>query len=122
MPAPTTPWMVEDGYVTEGSSNNAYIVDNSGRIVTRQLGSEILHGITRGAVLELSRRHGIEVLERPFTVAEACNAREAFITSASTFVYPVVSIDAHAIGDGRPGPVARRLRELYIELAKASAE
>ena len=114
-------WMVEDGLVTEGSSNNAYIVTRGGVVVTRHLGNEILHGITRAAVLRLSREHQIAVEERPFTVEEAKSAAEAFITSASAFVIPVVGIDGEAIGDGRPGPVARRLREIYIDSARASA-
>ncbi len=114
-------WMVEDGKVTEGSSNNAHIVTADRCIVTRHLGSEILHGITRAAVLELSRREGIEVHERPFSVDEAMSASEAFVTSATAFVCPVVRIDGRAIGDGSPGPISRRLRELYIEMARASA-
>lgn len=114
-------WMVEDGKITEGSSNNAHIVTANGCIVTRHLGNEILHGITRAAVLELSRREGIEVQERPFTVDEALSASEAFVTSATAFVCPVVRIDGQAIGDGSPGPVTTRLREVYIELARAAA-
>lgn len=114
-------WMVEDGYVTEGSSNNAYIVDAEGTIITRHLGNEILHGITRSAVLELSRRDGVPVVERPFTLEEAYRAGEAFITSATTFVLSVIEIDGQAIGDGKPGPIARRLRELYIEQARLNA-
>jgi D-alanine transaminase len=115
-------WMVEDGYVTEGSSNNAYIVNADGVVVTRHLGSEILHGITRAAVLRLSQEHGVAVQERPFTVDEALAAREAFVTSASAFVLPVVSIDGQLLADGRPGPVARRLRALYIERARETAQ
>ena len=114
-------WMVEDGLVTEGSSNNAYIVTRGGVVVTRHLGNEILHGITRAAVLRLSREHQIAVEERPFTVEEAKSAAEAFITSASAFVIPVVGIDGETIGDGRPGPVTSRLREIYIDSARASA-
>lgn len=112
-------WLVEDGLVTEGSSNNAAIVTADGVLVTRHLGNEILHGITRAAVLELSRREGITVEERAFTVAEAQAATEAFVTSATAFVCPVVAIDGVTIGDGRPGPVATRLRQLYIEMARA---
>jgi D-alanine transaminase len=107
-------WMVEDGYVTEGTSNNAYIV-KGGKIVTRQLGTQILHGITRSAVLRFAREAQMEVDERAFTAEEAKAADEAFITSASTFVMPVVKIDDVSLGDGRPGSVARRLREIYIE-------
>ena len=115
-------WMVEDGFVTEGSSNNAYIVTRGGVVVTRQLGNEILHGITRASVLRLSREHQISVEERPFTVDEAKRAAEAFITSASSFIIPVIGIDGETIGDGRPGPITGRLREIYIESARASAD
>ncbi len=114
-------WMVEDGFVTEGSSNNAFIVDTHGTIVTRHLGNEILHGITRAAVLSLVESEGIKLEERPFTLEEAYAATEAFATSASTFVWPVVKIDDHVIGDGVPGPVAVKLREIYIETALGRA-
>jgi D-alanine transaminase len=107
-------WMVEDGFVTEGTSNNAYIVKD-GVIVTRHLGTEILHGITRAAVLRFAREAQMRVEERPFTVEEAKAADEAFITSASAFVMPVVEIDGAALGGGRPGPVATRLREVYLD-------
>ena len=115
-------WLVQDGKVTEGSSNNAYIVNAAGRIVTRRLGNEILHGVTRATVLELSRQAQVEVQERAFTLEEAYAAREAFVTSASIFVLPVVEIDGRRIGDGAPGPIARRLRTLYIEAARAGRE
>jgi D-alanine transaminase len=107
-------WFVEDGAVTEGTSNNAYIV-TQGRIITRPLSHEILHGITRAAVLRFAAEAQMEVEERAFTVHEAKAADEAFITSASAFVMPVVEIDGARIGNGVPGPVARRLREIYIE-------
>lgn len=110
-------WMVEDGYVTEGSSNNAFIVNAEGALVTRQLGNEILAGITRAAVLKLAQETRLALEERPFSLEEAANAREAFITSATTFVMPVVAIDGRPVGDGRPGEVTRRLRELYIDTA-----
>ena len=113
-------WMIEDGFVTEGTSNNAYIVKD-GRIVTRQLGTEILHGITRAAVLRFAREAQMKVEERPFTLDEAKAADEAFITSASTFVMPVVKIDGTEIGKGVPGPVATRLREIYVEEMRAQA-
>ena len=115
-------WFVEDGKVTEGCSNNAYIVNADGRIVTRRLGNEILHGVTRATVLELSRQAQVEVEERAFTLEEAYAAREAFVTSASIFVLPVVEIDGRRIADGEPGPITRRLRALYIEAARAGAE
>jgi D-alanine transaminase len=107
-------WMVEDGFVTEGTSNNTYIVRGA-TIVTRHLGTEILHGITRAAVLRLAREAQLTVEERPFTLAEAQAADEAFFTSASAFVMPVVEIDGTVLGDGTPGPVARRMRELYLD-------
>ncbi|CTQ31564.1 D-amino-acid transaminase [Jannaschia rubra] len=113
-------WLVEDGHVTEGTSNNAYIVRN-GTIVTRQLGEEILHGITRRAVLAFAREAQMKVEERPFTVEEARSAEEAFVTSASAFVMPVVEIDGRPVGDGQPGPVARRLREIYLEESRKAA-
>jgi D-alanine transaminase len=107
-------WMVEDGYVTEGASNNACIIKD-GRIITRHLGNEILHGITRAAVLAYAESAHMQVEERPFTLEEAQNADEAFVTSATNFVMPVVEIDGVAIGDGKPGESAVRLREMYIE-------
>lgn len=113
-------WFVEDGFVTEGSSNNAYIVTRDGRIVTRQLGPEILSGITRAAVLRFAREAQMAVEERPFTIEEALGSAEAFITSATTFVTPVVEIDGTPIGEGTPGPVSRRLREIYFEEARKS--
>ena len=113
-------WMVEDGAVTEGTSNNAYIVKGN-TIITRQLGHEILHGITRAAVLRFAREAQMKVEERAFTIAEAQDADEAFITSASTFVMPVVEVDGAAVGTGTPGPVAARLREIYLEESRKAA-
>ncbi|GGL57189.1 D-amino-acid transaminase [Wenxinia marina] len=113
-------WMVEDGAVTEGTSNNAYIVKD-GTIVTRNLGTEILHGITRAAVLRFAREAQMKVEERAFTIDEAKAADEAFITSASMFVMPVVEIDGDAVGSGAPGPVATRLREIYLEESRKVA-
>ncbi len=113
-------WLVEDDVVTEGTSNNAYIV-KGGTIVTRALSSDILHGITRAAVLRFAREAQMTVEERSFTVAEAKAADEAFVTSASAFVMPVVEIDGTRLGDGTPGPVARRLREIYLEESRTTA-
>lgn len=107
-------WMVEDGMVTEGTSNNAYIVKGN-KIITRHLGNEILHGITRAAVLRFAREAQLQVEERSFSLEEAKEADEAFITSASTFVMPVVEIDGVTVGDGVPGPVSKRLREIYLD-------
>ncbi|MEO1293095.1 MAG: D-amino-acid transaminase [Pseudomonadota bacterium] len=114
-------WMVEDGHVTEGSSNNTFIVTSDGTLVTRQLSTDILHGITRHAVMKLAAEIQLRIEERPFTPEEAKAAREAFATSASSFVMPVVEIDGQTIGDGTPGPIAQRLRTLYIETALEAA-
>lgn len=113
-------WMVEDGVVTEGTSNNAYIV-KGGKIITRQLSTEILHGITRAAVLRLAKEAQMEVEERGFTIEEAKEADEAFVTSATTFVQPVVTIDGATVGDGTPGRIALRLREIYIDESRKKA-
>ncbi|MDR0810311.1 MAG: D-amino-acid transaminase [Gemmobacter sp.] len=113
-------WLVEDGCVTEGSSNNAYIV-KGGRIITRALSNDILHGITRAAVLRLAAEAQMEVEERNFTIAEAQGADEAFITSASAFVMPVVEVDGAPVGSGQVGPVATRLREIYIDEMRKKA-
>ncbi|WP_298561798.1 D-amino-acid transaminase [uncultured Aliiroseovarius sp.] len=107
-------WLVEDGFVTEGTSNNVYIVKD-GKIITRGLSNDILHGITRAAVLRFAEEAQMEIEERNFTIEEAQNADEAFFTSASAFVMPVVEIDGKALGDGAPGNVALRLREIYLD-------
>lgn len=107
-------WLVQDDKVTEGTSNNAYIVKD-GAIITRQLSHDILAGITRAAVLRFAEEAQMQVEERAFSIEEAQQADEAFVTSASTFVMPVVSIDGADIGTGTPGPVAKRLREIYLE-------
>jgi D-alanine transaminase len=113
-------WMVEDGCVTEGTSSSAFILDDAGVIRTQPLGHHILPGVTRRAVLRLAATQGVSLDERPFTVAEALRAREAFMTAASAFVLPVVEIDGIAIGDGHPGPVARAFRDLYIDEGRNS--
>ncbi len=113
-------WMIEDGFVTEGTSNNAYIIKD-GKIVTRHLSNEILHGITRAAVLRFAREAQMDVEERAFTIDEAKSADEAFITSASTFVMPVVEIDGQALGSGAPGPIALRLRKIYFDESRKAA-
>lgn len=115
-------WMVEDGLVTEGTSNNAYIVTADKKIQTRHLGTEILSGITRQAVLKFAKQAGYTVVEEPFTIEQARNASEAFITSASSFVMPVVNIDGVTLGDGKPGPVVKQLRQIYIETARAQQD
>ena len=111
-------WLVDqDGYITEGSSFNAYIVTPDGTIITRHLSNEILHGITRNAVLQLAEKDGLKVIERPFTVEEACQAQEAFITAAGIFVLPVIQMDINVLGSGTPGPVSTKLRSIYIDMA-----
>jgi len=114
-------WMVQDGFVTEGTSCNAYIVTKEGKIVTRNLSHSILHGITRAAVLRLAAELDMEIEERPFTIEEAQNAAEAFVTAATTFVNPVIEIDNVELSDGTPGPVVKRLSELYFEESRKAA-
>ncbi len=115
-------WFVDElGLVTEGSSSNAWIVDQHGMLRTRDLNANILRGITRKSLIALIEAEGLELSETPFTPAEAKAAREAFITSASAFVLPVVSVDGAIVGDGRPGPVAKTLRALYLNYARAEA-
>jgi D-alanine transaminase len=113
-------WFVEDGLVTEGTSANAWIVKGK-RIITRGLSHEILHGITRAAVKRLAEEAQFEIEERAFTIDEAKAADEAFATAASIFVMPVVEIDGAKVGTGAPGPVARRLREIYIDEMRKAA-
>jgi len=114
-------WLVEDGFVTEGGSSSAFIVTKQGSIVVRPLSNAILPGITRKSLLRLSQKDGIALEERRFTVEEAHEAAEAFLTSASNFVLPVVSIDGRPVGDGKPGPITKRLRELYLQMARVPA-
>ena len=114
-------FMVEDGFVTEASSANAHIVTADGVVVTRDLSHALLPGITRASVLELARRAGLPAEERAFTPDEAKNAAECFITSATSFVLPVVRIDGAPVGDGKPGPVTGRLRAMYIADRLAAA-
>ena len=107
-------WLVDDaGRVREGSASNAYIVDRDGRLITHPLGPEILGGVTRQVVLEIARSLQIEVVERPFTLEEARAAPEAALSSTSSLLLPVVAIDGRPVGDGAPGPVIRRIAELY---------
>jgi len=108
-------WMVRDGVVTEGTSNNAFIITKDGTIVTRPLSNSILPGITRAALMAYSEANGTKVEEREFTIEEARDAAEAFISSASVFVGPVISIDGVELSGGKPGPVTLGLRKTYIE-------
>jgi D-alanine transaminase len=115
-------WFVDElGFVTEGASSNAWIVDREGRLRTRDTNANILRGITRRTLMEVIAGEGLQLDERPFTPDEARQAKEAFITGAGTLVLPVVSVDGKPVGEGTPGPVAMKLRRLYIERAKATA-
>jgi len=107
-------FMLDGETVTEGSSSNAHILTHDGVLVTRPLSNDILHGITRAAVLDYAREQGLTVEERVFTLTEAQAAKEAFITSATAFVMPVVEIDGVPVGDGVVGPGVERMRALYI--------
>jgi D-alanine transaminase len=114
-------WMIEDGQVTEGGSSTAFILTQDDVLVTRENSSAILPGCTRKAVTKLAEERQLRVEERAFSVEEALAAKEAFITSASLFVQAVVTIDGQRIADGRPGPITNRLREIYVEFARATA-
>ncbi|WP_062093932.1 D-amino-acid transaminase [Caulobacter sp. CCH5-E12] len=112
-------WFVDDmGLVTEGASSNAWIIDAEGALRTRDTNANILRGVTRFTLLDVIRESGMTVNEKPFTIAEAQAAKEAFITGAGSLVTPIVQIDGVKLGDGKPGPVAKRLRALYIERAR----
>jgi D-alanine transaminase len=115
-------WFVDElGFVTEGSSTNAWIVDRDGVLRTRDIQANILRGITRATLLRVAAEAGVRVEEAPFTVEDVRAAREAFITGASTLVTPVISLDGRLLADGAPGPVAKRLRQLYIAEARGDA-
>ena len=114
-------WLVRDGFVTEGTSNNAFIITKQGVVVTRPLSQDILHGITRASVLQCVSETGLKLEERAFSVQEAENAAEAFVTSASGFVMPVVEINKKLLSDGQPGSFSLQLREIYIKRSLASA-
>ncbi|MGE0230338.1 MAG: D-amino-acid transaminase [Flavobacteriaceae bacterium] len=113
--------MHEGGTVTEGASSNLWIVSGDGALVTRQLSSSILAGITRRTTMALAEETGIALHERPFTLDEAFAAREMFQTAATALVMPIVELDGRKIGDGAPGPVTKRLREIYIQTARDAA-
>ena len=108
-------WQVSaDGYITEGTSTNAWIVDRRGALITHPANPAILGGITRQSVLKVARSQNIKVIERRFTFKDVIAAREAFLTSTTAAVLPVVAVDGRKIGNGRPGPVTLDLRERYI--------
>jgi D-alanine transaminase len=115
-------WLVDgDGRITEGSSTTAWIVDGQGRLLTRELSHAILPGVTRQVLIELAKQAQITVIERPFSVEEAITAQEALLTAATAGVMPVIAINGRQIGDGRPGPVTRRLQEIYRDRAAGLA-
>jgi D-alanine transaminase len=115
-------WFVDDmGLVTEGASSNAWIIDAEGALRTRDTNANILRGVTRSTLLEVIREIGLPMNEKPFTIAEAQGAREAFITGAGSLLTPIVQVDGVKLGDGKPGEVATRLRRLYIERARQKA-
>ncbi len=109
---------VKDGIVTEGSSSNCFIVNQYNQLQTRGLTHEILPGITRKAVISLAQEQGIEIIEKAFSLEEMLTAKEVFMTSATTLVCPVIKINHQMIGDGKPGSIAIRLREIYLENTK----
>jgi D-alanine transaminase len=111
----------EEGYVTEGASSNAWMIDNDGRLITRPASAEILRGITRTTLIDLLQKEGLELVERKFTLSEAKSAREVFITSATSIVTPVTRIDDTPIGNGAPGLTASRLRTLFHSVAEHAA-
>ncbi len=114
-------WLFDaQGFVTEGASSNAWIIDHQGRLITRNASNALLRGITRTTLIDLIRREGLELVERPFTIEEAKAAREAFITSATSIVMPVVRIDDTPIGNGAPGLVSSRLRAEFHTVAEQS--
>ena len=113
-------WQVDrEGHVTEGTSTNAWIVTHDGEVVTRAPDNAILNGVTRRAVLQIIDREGYRFVERPFSVAEARAAREAFLTSTTAELLPIVRIDGEPVGDGKPGPLSRKLRKGYLAHAAA---
>src|SRR3954468_21668770 len=114
-------WMIEDGNITEGGSSSAFILTRDAVLVTRQNSSAILPGCTRKAVVKLAEERQLRIEERPFSIAEALAAKEAFVTSASLFVQGVVKIDGQTVANGKPGPLTHRLREIYVEFARATA-
>ena len=114
-------WMVEDGLITEGGSSTAFILTKDRKVVTRPLSTAVLPGITRLSVMRLAKENGLTIEERAFSVDEALGAAEAFLTSASSLVMPVVSIDGKPVGDGKPGAMTRRLRRVYLDMAGVNA-
>jgi D-alanine transaminase len=117
----TEAWMIEDGMVTEGGSSSAFILTQDDVLVTRPNSNAILPGCTSKAVVALAEERQLRVEQRPFSVSEALAAKEAFATSATLFVQAVVRIDGNAVGNGKPGPMTNRLRQIYLDFARATA-
>lgn len=116
-------WQIDpDGTITEGCSSNAWILTADGVLVTRPASNRILNGITRQSLIRLAAENGFPFEERSFTLEEARSAREAFVSSASSFVMPVARIDDHPVGDGLPGPLGRKLREAYLAYARSGPQ
>lgn len=115
-------WLVEDNHITEGGSSSAFIITKDNVLITRPNSNKILPGCTRKAVLKIAEEQNLTVEERLFSTEEAFNAKEAFLTSASSFVTPVIRIQEHVIADGKPGPLTLRLQEIYMELARTGSE
>jgi D-alanine transaminase len=116
-------WLVDrDGFVTEGATTSAWIVTEEGEIVTRGLTNAILPGVTRRVILEAAAAAQMKVVERPFTPAEAKKAKEAFLSAATGAGVPIIAIDGAKVGDGKPGPIARRVQEVYEDWAKSHTE
>jgi D-alanine transaminase len=111
-------WLTKDGFVTEGTSQNAHIIDRNGHLITHPLGHDILPGVTRLSLLDIVRQSGMTIEERPFTIAEAQGAAEAFVSAATMFIMPVVQINGLDIGNGLPGPETLALRQAYIARAR----
>lgn len=112
-------WLIDgDGFVNEGTSNNSYIIDKNNNIITRNLSNKLLPGITRKTIIEVAKNLKLSIEERPFTVKEALESNEAFISSASTLIAPVTKIDKNNIGKGQMGPITEILRETYIKISK----
>jgi D-alanine transaminase len=114
-------WLVEDGFITEGASSTAFIISQDNILITRPNSQAILPGCTRRAVMKIAAEHQLKIEERLFSVAEAKAAKEAFLTSASSFVTPVIAIQEHDIGDGAPGPITRHLQQIYLDLARTGS-
>ena len=108
---------IKEGYVNEGSSSNCFIITEDNKLQTRELNNKILPGITRQAILMLAQEIGLEIVEKAFSLEEALNAKEAFITSATTLIWPIIKINGQNIGNGKPGNIAIRLREIYLQKA-----